>query len=312
MASTEYAGMVQEFYVGFYGRPADPGGLAHWTQAAEERGWSAVREAFANSSEAEAYVFHDPQTGEPYSTRKLVENIYQNLFGRDADQDGLQFYVDKLKTGEMTVSTIVQNVMDGAQGEDETVLANKKDVAEYFTNKVNDKQYGAQQIEQARSVVEGRLVDVDAAEDAADEVVAALPEQPAPPLSLNVQEPADVVQGDPFTVAGSVANHQSEAVIEELSIYVGNDAHNSQDLAPLYVPGGMTETFDYRLDDVQRWPTGTYDLEVAVGGLTESFEFAIQSEISTGDDTVSSSLHQLDVLGVAASDESFATEIGGL
>jgi hypothetical protein len=80
------------------------------------------------------------------SAADLIENLYQQLFNRSAENDGLRFYVDLLNgtnnTGwnpTLRVSTLAQIALDianGAQNEDLTTLQNKEAVAEYFTNRI--------------------------------------------------------------------------------------------------------------------------------------------------------------------------------
>ncbi len=188
--------LVQKFYVGFYGRPADPGGLEYWMGRAEEEGWAAVREAFANSPEAQKYVFKDPVSCENYTNEELVNNIYQNLFGRDADPVGLQYYTSRLESGEMTLSTIVENIADGAQGTDSEVLENKIEVSLYFTNDLGGKNYlyTEAQIPDAREVIAGRITDaeMDAAYDRADDTISDFPYKSIPGNIFTLTEPDNV------------------------------------------------------------------------------------------------------------------------
>lgn len=155
MAASDYVSLVQQFYVGFYGRPADEGGLAYWTETIELMGGSidGALSAFANSTEAQDFVFTNPATGEAYTNAELVENIYQTLFNRAAEAEGKDFYVAKLDAGEMTLATIVKNIIDGAQGSDATAIANKVTIAEYFTENLNGATYDSDDILGARAVI---------------------------------------------------------------------------------------------------------------------------------------------------------------
>jgi len=176
MAASDYTSLVQEFYVGFYGRPADADGLKYWSERVDffNGDFTSVLNAFANSAEADEYVYTDPDTGDKYTNTELVENVYQDLFGRAADDAGLEWYVGKLDSGEYTVQDVVKRVIDGAQGEDSTVLANKVKVAEYFTDNLGDATYGSDEIADARAVlsdVEADDASVLAALDLADSTI---------------------------------------------------------------------------------------------------------------------------------------------
>lgn len=182
---------IQKFYLGFYGRAAEPDGLNYWVEEAEEKGWTTVRDEFAESDEADEFVFTDPQ-GEPYDYKELVNNIYQNLFGRDAEGDpddpetGLGFYVSKLEAGEMTLDTIVHNVIAGAQNEDAEVLDAKLEAAQHFTEQVEeqDREYGEDQIPDARTALEGDSTDPAYYKGKADDVIGAFPLVDDPELSI--------------------------------------------------------------------------------------------------------------------------------
>lgn len=122
---------VQEAYVAYYGRPGDPGGVDYWTQRliAEGGSLATIIDAFANSAE---FTLRYGGLG----NSDLVNRVYQQTLGRDAEPIGLAYYVDRLTTGASTLGTIALNVVDGALLDDATVVANRLHVAEYYTAKV--------------------------------------------------------------------------------------------------------------------------------------------------------------------------------
>mgnify|MGYP001028996539 CR=1 FL=1 len=122
---------IQKAYVAYYGRPADPGGQEYWANLLEQAGGSieAIIEAFGNSQEfLERFG--------SLSKEELINNIYRNLFNRDAEPEGLNFYLGKLRSGEMTLQSICLNILYGAQNEDRIVVQNKVKVAQYFTEEL--------------------------------------------------------------------------------------------------------------------------------------------------------------------------------
>jgi hypothetical protein len=61
----------------------------------------------------------------------------EQTLGRDPDPAGLAYYVDELATGRKTLQTITLDVLNGATTPpDSIVVANKLQVAEYYTAKV--------------------------------------------------------------------------------------------------------------------------------------------------------------------------------
>lgn len=132
-ASTENLLKVQQAYVAYYGRPADPAGQDYWANRLEQEGGSlqSIIQAFGNSQEFQ-------ERFGSMSKEQLVNNIYRQLFNRDAEPMGLAFYVGKLQSGEMTLQTICLNILDGAQGDDLATIQNKVQVAQYFTQQLRE------------------------------------------------------------------------------------------------------------------------------------------------------------------------------
>ena len=123
---------VQKAYVAYYGRPADPGGLTYWALRMDAEGGSlnAIINAFGYSDE-----FNRRYGGLSYT--QLVAKIYQQTLGRDPDPAGLIYYVGELQAGRRTLQSITLDVLNGATAPpDSTVVANKLDVAAYYTAKV--------------------------------------------------------------------------------------------------------------------------------------------------------------------------------
>jgi YD repeat-containing protein len=123
---------VQKAYVAYYGRPADPAGQAYWAARMDAEGQSldAIIGAFGYSDE-----FNRRYGGLSYTA--LVTRIYQQALGRDPDPAGLAWYVAELEAGRRTLQTITLDVLNGATtAPDSIVVANKLEVAAYYTAKV--------------------------------------------------------------------------------------------------------------------------------------------------------------------------------
>jgi len=129
MAAATYYNQVQEIYVAYYGRPADPAGLQYWAGKLDAVGGNltTIINAFGNSTESTALYAGS-------SNSAIVTAIYQQLFNRAPDSAGLAFYTAELTAGRMTGASIALNVADGAVSTDATYLANKITVANAFTD----------------------------------------------------------------------------------------------------------------------------------------------------------------------------------
>ena len=125
--ATAYTDQVQKVYIAYYGRAADPVGLAYWAAKVETDGLAGIMASFGASAEATALY------GSLTSNTAKVNALYQQSFGRDADLAGLLYYAGELTKGTMTAVSIAQNIFDGAAGDDATILANKLIVAKAYT-----------------------------------------------------------------------------------------------------------------------------------------------------------------------------------
>jgi len=117
---------IQGVYVALFGRPADPTGLAYFN-------------SITNGGQNLAGIANLAGTAE-YQSRftglnnvQIINSIYQSLFGRDADLAGLNFFADALSKGTLNINNIAIAILDGAQGNDKTIVTNKVNAADAYT-----------------------------------------------------------------------------------------------------------------------------------------------------------------------------------
>jgi hypothetical protein len=118
---------VLSAYIAYYGRPADTGGLQYWVNQleAEFGSLSNIIEAFGESQEFVDRYGH-------LTNEQLVANLFQQLFGRDPDPAGLEYYVGELTSGRTSLQSMSINILKGAQNEDLTIVQNRLMVAQHF------------------------------------------------------------------------------------------------------------------------------------------------------------------------------------
>jgi len=135
MALTE--SQIQELYVAYFGRPADVEGKAYWSGSST--GISTVLGFAANMhSQSE---FQDLYGSKETATQ--VNEIYQNLFSRDADAAGLEYWTGQIGNGTLKLAEIAVHLIYAAKNNsgsesDKTALENKVAAAKAFTNDVAD------------------------------------------------------------------------------------------------------------------------------------------------------------------------------
>ena len=151
--TVSYEDQVQKMYVAYYGRPGDPDGISFWAEQLDSHSGDldAIVDAFGNSSE-----YQERFAGLDNSA--LVNNIYQQLFGRDADTEGLDFYTGWLNSGIASLGSIALNIADGIAGENDDALTynNKLAVANAFTAEIeiSGANYSAANIDTAKALLD--------------------------------------------------------------------------------------------------------------------------------------------------------------
>jgi len=126
--ATQYDTQIQQLYVAYFNRPADASGIAFWTNAmANGTTVAQISAAFAQSLEYQVEYSQSTNAG-------IVNAVYQNLFGRPAETDGLAFWVKALNDKSITVDNMVEFISRGAQGTDKVAFDSKVTVATAFTN----------------------------------------------------------------------------------------------------------------------------------------------------------------------------------
>jgi beta-lactamase superfamily II metal-dependent hydrolase len=134
-SANAYFDTVQKIYIGYYQRPADPAGLIYWAERLDASGGNltAIIEAYANSAESQA-LYGTINSG---NISTVVNGIYNALFGRDAETEGLNYYANGFNSGQFTPATIMLNVLYGAQNEDLQSVNNKLSAANLFTRTID-------------------------------------------------------------------------------------------------------------------------------------------------------------------------------
>jgi len=125
---------LQELYVAYFGRAADPTGLDYWTEA----GITAA--SFAANMYAQEEFKSEYGTK---STEAQVNQIYKNLFDREADVAGLTYWTQQINLGVLKVAEIANDLIWAAQNnsgssDDKTALTNRTAAAVAYTAKVKE------------------------------------------------------------------------------------------------------------------------------------------------------------------------------
>lgn len=144
-AATDYYPLIQQIYLAYFGRPADPAGLDYFAKqymaagapvdlADATRAYDsnpAVRDlvdSFSNSQESQDLYGGD--------NAAFVTAIYRNLFSRAPDDAGLAYWTNVLDKKIVTRANAAVTIMAGAQLSDTVTVVNKGTFAQLFTAKL--------------------------------------------------------------------------------------------------------------------------------------------------------------------------------
>ena len=124
---------VQRLYVAYFNRPADPVSLAVYESMLPEdrEATQAELQALADTYFSPSAEYQDMYAGK--SNAQIVDQLYQNIFGRSAEVDGLVHWAAKLTSGEETVASLALQLSYSAQGTDADVVNNRIEAATAFT-----------------------------------------------------------------------------------------------------------------------------------------------------------------------------------
>jgi hypothetical protein len=127
--TTDVSSQIQQLYVAFFGRPADAGGLAYWINSLTTG---------AASYESIAHQFWvSPEFQKTYAgmdNRSVINAMYHNLFARDGDTGGLDYWTGWLDNHTYSLDQIIAFITKSAQAPDQSILDAKVQVANAFTS----------------------------------------------------------------------------------------------------------------------------------------------------------------------------------
>lgn len=144
-----YEDLVQQLYIAYFGRPADPAGLVFYAHAYHAANApttigqlyaaygtnQAVRDlvdSFAWSQESNQLYNMGSNIAQGF-----VSAVYDNMFSRQPDKVGGEFWERVLRDGVATRANVALSIMAGAAGSDAELITRKLGVAKQFTQAID-------------------------------------------------------------------------------------------------------------------------------------------------------------------------------
>ena len=214
-----YSDIISTLYIGYLGRAPDPEGYNYWMTALEN-GLSKDQMAKIFASEPESTSLYSVQENdEPKDSRSLLNNMFLNIFGRDGDTDGLDFWVAALDERGLSFEEILFELTSAAQGSDIQAIENKAAVVTQFLDMARADPFfemTPEIIEITRSSLKLVTADVETVELAVAELAVAELAL-AEPVELAVAEPVELAVAEPVGLAAAEAAELAAAEAAELA-----------------------------------------------------------------------------------------------
>ena len=124
---TEVTADTKEIYNEVLDRDADEEGLEFWVDQVVDNGLNVeeVREHISNSDEAQSLAQQEADAAATEEAARLaqenenaIKDIYEGVLERDADDAGLEYYVDQVVSGNITVDGVRENIAGSPEAQD--------------------------------------------------------------------------------------------------------------------------------------------------------------------------------------------------
>ena len=152
---------VAKLYVATFNRAPDSAGLDWWTNSSGFK-LSQIAQSFFDQTETKA-LYPDGT-----SNRDFVRSVYLNLFNREPDTLGWDYWENELNIGSFSKNSFIQAVINGAQNTDASsdmdILSNKSTVGLHFANQ------GLEDPTEAKNIMAGVTADVATVNAARDTI----------------------------------------------------------------------------------------------------------------------------------------------
>ncbi|CAO1661919.1 DUF4214 domain-containing protein [Vreelandella arctica] len=142
MSSLSTQQTLQAFYLGVFGRAADPDGFNYWSSQIDS---GAIELTDALGAMLQSDEFAERQNELPQSENDVwIDDIYQDFFGRDADSGGAEYWSSLLSQG-VSAQEVIQRIILSASATDKEALDATTSIARFYTENVSNTEYDADQ-----------------------------------------------------------------------------------------------------------------------------------------------------------------------
>ncbi len=232
---------VTKLYVATFERAPDSAGLDYW-----------INSSGLSLEDIASSFFDQPETQalypNGYGDYDFILAIYKNLFARDPDSDGGDYWQDELSSGAVSKSVFILAVVNGATGDDASILDNKTQVGLKF---VED---GLEDTTLAKDVMQDITSNKQTMVDSFNKMNNVTINN----ITNNYYYTNDLVEEEPIN------NYIDEIFIEEDTGLMWQDDEDAKSITKPWVT--LSNSWNYMYDDTSGDTATTYCENLSLGG----------------------------------------------
>ena len=128
---SQYSRQVYVMYAGYFGRPPAPAGFDYYLNWMDQTqgNYLIIVDDFFKSSESQSFYG-------PLTTQEQITQVFQFLFARDPQANGLIYWAGQVNAGRISVAEMAYTIAYSAAAADQAVLDAKISVAQAFLDEL--------------------------------------------------------------------------------------------------------------------------------------------------------------------------------
>ncbi|MBL0721513.1 MAG: DUF4214 domain-containing protein [Sulfurovum sp.] len=120
---------IQILYVAMFNRIPDKDGLEYWTQMIDDNNWTITEVSNSFFDQDETKELYPELYIDNTDSVKLITNIYQNIFNRYPDGEGLAYWDQQISAKLISPNIFILSIINGAIGEDKKFLKSVEEIS---------------------------------------------------------------------------------------------------------------------------------------------------------------------------------------
>jgi len=126
---------ISTIYLAMFNRVPDKAGLDYWEKKINDENWTIIDVSNSFFDQNETKELYPELYKDSVDSVKLITNIYQNLFNRYPDGDGLAYWDRQISAQLISPNLFILSIVNGAIGKDIEFLASAEKISKDLSSK---------------------------------------------------------------------------------------------------------------------------------------------------------------------------------